>query len=105
MAFSEWQQGLGPWEGPVADIYNERYNNIDEKVQNIINLSDNVSKIKSSCINILLNNHNMLVKFFEEYGYLFFYGQWGIFHTEDRLRYIFAQLELDKLTEFFEIEI
>jgi len=89
----------------MADTCNDRYYMIDEKVQNIINLSDKVSKIKSSCINILLKNHNMLVKFYEEYGYLFFYGQWGIFHTEDRLRYIFAQLELDELTEFFGIEI
>jgi len=89
----------------MTDACNDRYYMIDEKVQNIINLSDKVSKIKSSCINILLKNHNMLVKFYEEYGYLFFYGQWGIFHTEDRLRYIFAQLELDELTEFFGIEI
>ena len=88
----------------MADIYTDRYYMIDEKVQNIINLSDNVSKIKSSCINILLKNHNMLVKFYEEHGWLFFYGQWGIFHTEERLQYIFAQLELDELVEFFEIQ-
>ena len=79
----------------------ERYYMIDEKVQNIIDSSNTVSKIKNSFINILLKNHNMLVKFYEEYGWLFFYGQWGVFNTEDRLRYIIAQIDIDELADFF----
>lgn len=89
----------------MADIYNERYNNIDAKVDNIKNSTDITSKIKARAIEILLQSNTTLDLFYEEHGWLFFYGQWEIFNTEDRLRYILAQLELDELTEFFGYEI
>lgn len=79
----------------------DRYYMIDEKVQNIIDSTNTVSKIKKSFINILLKNENMLLKFYDEYGWLFFYGQWGVFNTEDRLRYIIAQIDIDELADFF----
>ena len=69
---------------------------IYKEVNKINDSSNKVSNIQTSFINILLKNHNMLKKFYEEYGYLFFDGQDGV-QGNDRLKYIIAQIDIEEL--------